>query len=92
MHDIHIIKRRGHKEAYDERKIYASVYSASLNSHLSKADSEKIAGKISEAVTLWVGYERKEISSEDIFKKVIELLKAHNNDVSFMYATHRDLA
>ena len=64
----HIIKRRGHKEQYDERKIYASVYNACLNSHLPVSQAEKIAGKVSLEVTRWIS-ENQITLSEDIFKK-----------------------
>ena len=92
MAEAHIIKRRGHKETYDERKVYASVYAASLNAHLDKISAEKIAEKVSRGVTSWLGSEQSAVTSENIFKKVIELLKSENRDVSFMYETHRDLA
>ncbi|OGF82257.1 hypothetical protein A3B18_02850 [Candidatus Giovannonibacteria bacterium RIFCSPLOWO2_01_FULL_46_13] len=90
--EAHIIKRRGHKEAYDERKVYGSVYSASLNAHLDKMNAEKIAEKVSCEITEWIAAETEQVSSEKIFRKAIELIKNENKDVSFMYETHRDLA
>jgi transcriptional regulator NrdR family protein len=87
----HIIKRRGHREAYDEKKIYASVYAASLNAHLVKVEAEKIAERVSRAITSWIAL-RETASSGDIFKEAIKLLKKENTDVAFMYETHRDLA
>ena len=87
----HIIKRRGHKEPYDEKKIYASIYAASLNAHLVKVEAEKIAEKVSKAITAWIA-NKEVIGSGDIFKTAIELLKKENTDVAFMFETHRDLA
>jgi len=43
---IHIVKRRGHKEEYDERKVYASAYAACLNVHLGEIEAEEIATKV----------------------------------------------
>ena len=88
----HIIKRKGRKEAYDERKIYASVYASALNSHLDKVISEKIAEKVSKAITGWVSSEKQQVSSEQIFREVTQLLKKEQKDVAFMYETHRDLS
>ncbi|MBI2012064.1 hypothetical protein HYS91_04815 [Candidatus Daviesbacteria bacterium] len=88
---IHIVKRRRHKEDFDERKIYASVYSACLSSHLSKEEAEKIAGEISEKVKNWVSTE-KEVTSNQIFIKVGEELEKINKPAGFMYSTHRDIS
>lgn len=87
----YIIKRRGRKEEYDERKVYASVYSASLNAHLNKLEAEKIAAGVSRQITTWLSG-KGGASSEEIFKKTAELLKKENPDAAFMYETHRDLA
>lgn len=92
MADTHIIKRRGHKQLYDERKVYASVYSSCLNAHLTKIEAEEIAAKVTLEISQWIAYEREAISSDKIFKKVIEVMKEHDRDSAFMYETHRDLA
>ena len=92
MADSHIIKRKGQGQAYDERKVYASVYYASLNAHLGKLDAEKIAEKVSRDISAWVASGKDEISSEKIFQKATELLKPQNKDAAFMYETHRDLS
>ena len=38
-----IVKRHGTKEGYDDRKVYASVYSAALNCHYGEKKAETIA-------------------------------------------------
>ena len=92
MAEPYIIKRKGQEQVYDERKVYASIYAAGLNAHLDKISAERIAENISRQVSGWLGSEPSTITSENIFRKVIELLKSENKDVSFMYETHRDLA
>ena len=87
----HIVKRRGHKEEYDEKKVYASAYSASLNVHLGELGAEKIASSVTSEVNKWVE-EKTELDSQDIFEKVTEELSKHNKDASFMYNTHRDVS
>lgn len=91
MTETRIVKRRGYKEAYDEKKIYASVYAASLNAHLNKLEAEKIAERVSRELTIWIE-ERPETGSDEIFRRVFELLGEENKDAAFMYRTHRDLA
>ena len=92
MPEVHVIKRKGQKQLYDERKVYASVYSACLNAHIQKMEAEKMAEQVAREITRWMTYEREVISSDHIFKKVIELMKEQNKDAAFMYETHRDLS
>ena len=87
----HIVKRQGHKEPYDERKVYGSCYAACVGTHLTKAEAEKICTIVTREVTKWVK-KQKEITSDDIFKKTAETIKLMNEDVAFMYATHRDIS
>lgn len=91
MSDIHIVKRRGHKEPYDDKKVYASVYAACLNVHLHKEKAEKIAEKVLSEINSWLTG-KNEVGSDAIFNKIIELLKNHNSDAAFMYETHRDIS
>ena|SRR3989338_8782114 len=87
---VSIVKRKGHTEAYDERKVYASCFFACRNSHLGEKESEGIAGKVATAVTKWVD-RKKFVSSDVIFRILAEELRKHNEDAAFMYATHRDI-
>ena len=84
-----IIKRRGHREKYDERKVYASVYAAALNCHYSEQKSEKIAKEITKKINSWIK-KRKEITSEEIRDQIIKNLK--DRDVKLMYKHHLDLS
>ncbi|MBL7055514.1 hypothetical protein ISS07_01235 [Candidatus Woesearchaeota archaeon] len=85
------VKRQGHIEEFDERKVYASVYSACLNCHIEHTAAEKIAGKVCKEIKTWAKKE-KAVNSNEIFKKVTIALKKHDKDVSFMYETHRDIS
>jgi len=84
-----IIKRKGHEEVYDEKKVYASVYAAALNCEYGEEKSERIAKKIMGKISALVK-KGKCTSSEDIRNKVIELLD--DKDVSLMYKRHLDLS
>ena len=88
---IHIIKRRGHKEPFDERKVYASVSAAARNCHLDERTAEKIAETVLVGLREWLA-DKSQIPSVHIFEKVIELLNKENGEVAFMYHTHRDVS
>lgn len=88
---IHIVKRKGHKEIFDERKVYASVFAACLSAHLNKEEAEVNANMVTKAVKEWLD-EKEDITSDQIFKKAGEELEHLNKDASFMYKTHRDIS
>ena len=90
--DKHIVKRAGHKEPYDDRKVYGSCYAACLNVHIKdKEEAERICGEVTAEVNQWVE-NTAEFSSDEIFKKVTEALGKRNKDAGFMYQTHRDIS
>jgi len=87
----HIVKRKGHKEPFDSRKIYASAYASCRNVHLSEIQSEKIAEAVELRMRKWIE-QKQEVNSEDIFQEVIKILKELEPDAAFMYETHRDIS
>ena len=87
----HIVKRRGHKEQFDERKVYASVYAACLASHTSQEEAEATADLVAREVKIWID-KKEEVTSDAIFNKAWEELKHLNKDAAFMYKTHRDIS
>ena len=87
----HVVKRRGHKEKFNKLKVYASVYSASLNCHHSEIDSEKIASHIANKIAKWVVH-KKLVKSSDIRNEVIKHLKGKDKDIALMYKHHLDLS
>ena len=86
-----IVKRKGHSELYDERKVYGSCFFACRNAHLSEQEAEEICKKVSASITKWLK-KKKIVSSSDIFRKLTEELKKHNEDAAFLYETHRDVS
>lgn len=87
----HIVKRRGHKEAYDARKVYGSILMACLGSHVKETQAQKIALGISDDITKMVEKSHS-ITAHEIFYEVTKRLKKHHADAGFMYETHRDLS
>ncbi len=85
-----VVKRRGKREKFDERKVYASIYSACIDCDLGEKDSEKIAEKL--VLGLKKSMKGKhEINSTEIFGFVLQKLAHEYEPAAFMYQTHRDL-
>ena len=87
-----VVKRHGHKEKFDDRKIYASCYAACINCEIEKKYAEDVCEKIAKEIKKWAN-KQKSVDSNSIFRKVIEKLKEiGEEDVAFMYETHRDIS
>ena len=86
----HVVKRKGHLEKFDERKIYASVYEACHVTHLSTPHAEKIASSVSNQIKKWMEKKDK-AGAHQLHKEVVKALKKHHADVAFMYDTHKDI-
>lgn len=86
-----IIKRKGHSEEFDDRKVYASCYSACINTHHGKEESEQMCSQVSDAIKLYLGG-KEEISSDDIFRETIRELNKIDSEAAFMYESHRDVS
>ncbi len=87
----HLVKREGHKEKFDERKVYASCYNACVGCcHMPKEDAEKICEKVTKDVKKWIK-EKPSVSSNQIFKQTTKTIRKYHKDAAFMYETHRDV-
>ncbi len=87
----HIVKRGAkHTEAYDERKLYASVYAACLSVRTPAGEAELTAGRVCKDVTPWLGT-KVEITSADIRRKAMIPLTIYNPDAAYMYQQHPNL-
>ena len=86
-----IVKRKGHEEEFDEKKVYASCYAACLSSHIEHTEAEKLSEKVNKEIKTWAR-KKMTVDSSEIFKKVIAAMKKHNKDAAFMYETHRDIS
>ena len=87
-----LVKRAGHTERYDERKIYASCYAAALAAQVSEREAERIAAAAALAVTAWVKKQRRCVPAGEILAQAAKALRHHHADVAFMYETHRDVS
>lgn len=85
-----IFKRRGKKEKFDEKKLYASVYSACIDCDLSGTEAERISEEITNGVKKFLKG-RKKVNSTEIFGFVVQKLAREHEAVAFMYETHREV-
>jgi len=84
----HIVKRAGHTESYDERKLYASVYASCLAVREPVGSAELVAKEIVRLVGEWLN-NKHEVSSHDIRLQASKHLKVINPDASFQYLHHK---
>lgn len=86
-----VVKKSGGIEYFDAEKLELTVIRAALNAHLSDEEGREMARKILDQIASWLEG-KEEISSGEIFVKVIDMLSEMNRDVGFMYKTHRDIS
>ena len=87
---MHVVKRHGKKEKFDERKLYASIYSAALVAGYGEQKAERLADSICN--TIKKRYSKKTITSTELKKQTIKELKKKDKDIAFLYETHLDLS
>ncbi len=90
-----VVKRRGHKEDYDERKVYGSVYAACYVVKLAEKRCERVANDVARHVTKIVktGATKNVCLDTSAIKRLAAAkLKRYNKDAAFMYETHLDVS
>lgn len=86
----HIVKRAGHSEVYDSRKVYASVYSACMSVREPEATAELIAAQVSKDIDAWIEH-KTEVTSLDILATTYKYMNVYNRDAAFIYKHHRTI-
>lgn len=86
-----IVKRKGHSEEFDERKLYASVYAALLSLRMTDEEAEAISHMVVIDVTAVIK-EKKEVSSHILHQEAAKSLKKYHPDAAYLYSTHKDLS
>lgn len=86
-----VVKRRGHNESFDTRKLYASCYFACMTIAMDKQEAEKLCESVSADMRAWLKGKKK-VDSQELFEAMVKVLARYNEDVAFMYETHRDIS
>jgi transcriptional regulator NrdR family protein len=84
----HIVKRAGHTEAYDNKKLYGSVYAACLAMREPVGTAEVISEKVVRDVEAWLN-KKSEVLSNDIRRITAKHLYSYNPDAAYAYMHHR---
>ncbi len=87
----HIVKRRGHKEKFDERKVYASCYAAGMSCQIDHPKAEALCEKVTRDMKQWIK-NKKEVSANEIFVQMAKTIAKYNKHVAYMYETHLDVS
>ena len=87
----HIVKRGGHTETFDERKLYASIYSVCQSLRESDQTSEMIADKVVKDMNVWLE-KKHEVTSHDIRSHASIHLNQYNEDAAWLYKHHRNFS
>ena len=84
---ITIVKRKGHTEKFDDKKVYASVYAACASAHYHEGKCEQMSSMVLKSINNFVKG-KKQISSGQIRKKIMLELKKKDGDLVFYYEHH----
>lgn len=84
----HVVKHRGIVEAYDNRKVYASIYASCLSVHEPNAAAEIIAEKVTKDLERWLK-PKNEVTSADIRQIAGKCLSEINPHAGYLYLHHR---
>jgi transcriptional regulator NrdR family protein len=84
----HIVKRRGHEENYDERKLYASIYSSAVSVKEPIKVAEIIASEVVDNVNNWLKL-KPIVTSNDIRRIAGRQLSAISSNAGYQYLHHR---
>ena len=85
----HIVKRKGHAETYDPRKLYASVYTSCLSVNSSSGEAELVAERVVSDVEKWLDG-KQEVTANDIRRQAHKHLQVYNQDAAYMLENHRN--
>jgi transcriptional regulator NrdR family protein len=84
----HVVKRAGHAEAFDNKKLYVSIFAACLAMREPVGTAEIIAEKVSTDVETWIE-KKSEVLSNDIRRVAAKHLYSYNPDAAYAYMHHR---
>jgi transcriptional regulator NrdR family protein len=86
----HIVKRAGHTEDFESRKVYASVYAACLALKVTEPEAEIIAKNVTQGLEKWLK-DRGRVTSHEITREVGRILTFYHPDAAYLYLHHRDI-
>lgn len=83
-----VVKRRGHTESFDERKLYASIFHACITLRVPQSEAELVAQKLTDDVKAWLA-DKEEVTSNDIFREATKHFEVYNPEAAYIYKHFR---
>lgn len=84
----HIVKRARHVEAYDKRKLFASIYASCLSVRTPAGEAELTAERICKDIIPWLS-SKVEVTSADIRRRAAKHFVIYNPDAAYMYENQK---
>lgn len=87
---IDIIKRDGRRptEAFDHKKLHASIVAACLTAGIPQGQADTISRKVIADVIVWLE-SHQEVTSHDLRRITSRHLRTHHPDAGYLYEQHR---
>lgn len=89
---LKVVTQNADKEAFDERKLYASIFAPARQSGYGIEEAEELADEVCDEII--ADMERSEdnvFTSKEIREKVERILTKKDEDVAFMYAKYEEM-
>lgn len=85
----YIIKRGGKRptEAFNPKKLHASIVATCLAVKAPEGQAEATAGAVTDAVVDWLGH-KPEVTSEDIRRQATLVLEKYHPEAAHLYKHH----
>ncbi len=87
---VDIVKRGGERpsERFNKDKLYESIRAACLSVRTPDGEAEIIAGKVCDALIIWLST-KPEVTSHDLRRKATETLQMFHPEAAYLYKHHR---
>lgn len=87
---IDIVKQGGKRpsEAFDRKKLHASIIAACLSVRTPSGQAEAIADAVTDQVMQWLEA-RSSVTSHDLRRIAAQHLQTHHPDAAYLYEQHR---
>lgn len=86
-----IVKRKGHSQDFDPKKLYASIYAACIAIRMREGQAELIADNVSKDVTDELSHMHT-VDSKQLTEMVVKFLEQYDGDAAYLYHSHRDIS
>lgn len=84
----HVIKRSGQSQAFDSRKVHASIYASCLSVHVKAPQAEAVARQVTAELEKWLA-KKTEVTTNDIRHQAGHYLSELEPHAGYFYLHHR---